>query len=39
MLQALRVSDGLQAGIVFVNTYNKTPVRWLQAIWIWKRSG
>ncbi|MCG8624422.1 MAG: aldehyde dehydrogenase family protein, partial [Proteobacteria bacterium] len=26
MLQALRVSDGLQAGTVFVNTYNKTDV-------------
>ena len=26
VLQALRVSDGLQAGTVFVNTYNKTDV-------------
>lgn len=25
-VQALRVSDGLQAGTVFVNTYNKTDV-------------
>ena len=25
-IQALRVSDGLQAGTVFVNTYNKTDV-------------
>ena len=26
IVQALRVSDGLQAGTVFVNTYNKTDV-------------
>ena len=26
VLQALRVSDDLQAGTVFVNTYNKTDV-------------
>ena len=26
VLQALRVSDDLQAGIIFVNTYNKTDV-------------
>ena len=26
VLQALRVSDGLQVGTVFVNTYNKTDV-------------
>ena len=39
MLQALRVSDDLQAGTVFVNTCNKTDVAALFAIGGFKQSG